>query len=250
MKGVEKRGNSYRITVSKGYDDKGKQIKLRTTYTPPEGASEAQIAYEIEQIRNELSEDKLSRDRMTLQTLYELWKKTVAKEDLEKSTYTDTVSRLEKVILPELGCYKLVNLTPMVIHNYLKSLRTAKRKDGKDGYAESTITRMRSMLSTVLEFGVQYGYMQANPCHSIKMRHKVRDNVVTKSSVFTPQQTKKFLEILDEPIPILLDARQTIRNGKPVTLKACDMNKPLKVALKYKLFFYIAVFSSRSHGLI
>ena len=151
MKGVTQRGNSYRITVSKGYDDKGKQIRLTTTYTPPKGASEAQIAYEIEQIKKELTEDKLTRERMTFQSLYDLWKKTVAKEDLERSTYTDTVSRLENVILPELGCYKLINITPMVIHDYLKGLRTMQRADGNVGYAESTITRMKSMI--VLIFG-------------------------------------------------------------------------------------------------
>jgi integrase len=248
MKGVIKRGNSYRITVSKGYDDKGKQIRLTTTYTPPKGASEAQIAYEIEQIKKELTEDKLTRERMTFQSLYDLWKKTVAKEDLERSTYTDTVSRLENVILPELGCYKLINITPMVIHDYLKGLRTMQRADGNVGYAESTITRMKSMISTVFEFGVQYGYIQANPCRSVRMKHKMNEGVVNKEGVFTPQQTKKFLEILDKPIPVLLDERKVIRNGKTVTLKACDMNKPFKVALKYKLFFYIAVFAGMRRG--
>lgn len=31
---VEKRGNSYRITVSNGYDVTGKQIREKTTFTP------------------------------------------------------------------------------------------------------------------------------------------------------------------------------------------------------------------------
>lgn len=245
---IEKRGKSYRITVSKGYDDKGNQIRLRKTYTPPAGATKAQIDYEIEKIIKEMSEDSLTRERMTFQTLYDLWKKTVAKEDLERSTYTDTINRLEKVILPELGCYKLINIKPMVIHDYLKSLRTVKRKDGKVGYAESTITRMRSMISTVFEFGVQYGYAEANPCHSVRMRHKTAGKVVDKAKVFTPQQTKKFLEILDTEIPVLLDARQVNRNGKIVTLKACNMNKSIRVPLKYKLFFYVAIFSGMRRG--
>lgn len=248
MKGVIKRGNSYRITVSKGYDDKGKQIRITTTYTPPEGASEAQIAYEIEQLKKDLTEDKLARDRMTVQSLYELWKKTVAKEDLERSTYTDTVARLENVVLPELGCYKLINISPMIVHDYLKGLRSTVRKDGKIGYAEATITRIKSMISTLFEFGVQYGYMQTNPCHAVRMKHKMAEHAVDKANVFTPQQTKKFLEILDRPIPILLDERQVIRNGRVVTLKACNMNKPFKVALKYKLFFYIAIFAGMRRG--
>ncbi|WP_313127886.1 hypothetical protein [Anaerocolumna sp.] len=34
MATVEKRGSSYRITVSNGYDVTGKQIREETTFTP------------------------------------------------------------------------------------------------------------------------------------------------------------------------------------------------------------------------
>ena len=217
MKGVEKRGNSYRITVSKGYDDKGNQIRLRKTYTPPKGASEAQINYEIEKIISELSADNLTRENMTLSGLYDLWKRKVAKDNLEKSTYADTTSRMEKIIIPALGMYKLVNLTPMVIHDYLVKLRNVKRKDGKTGYSEGTITRLRTMLSSVLEFGVQYGYMDTNPCHAVRIKHKNIESKI-EDKTFTPQQTIKFLQLLD------------------------------KVSLKYKLFYYIAIFSGMRRG--
>jgi len=247
MKGVEKRGNSYRITVSKGYDDRGKQIKIRKTYTPPEGASKAQIAYEIEKIQKSLSAESLEKEHMTLNKLYALWKAKEGKDNLEKSTFADTTARIENIILPKLGVYKLINLTPMIIHDFLIDLRTTKRKDGKSGYAEGTINRLRTMLSSVLEFGVQYGYIQANPCHSVRIKHKnVGDKVGGK--VFTPQQTLRFLQILDGEIPILLDERKVIRNGKTITLKACDSHKTFKVALKYKLFYYIAIFSGMRRG--
>ncbi len=245
-KGVCKRGNSYRITVCAGYDAKGKQIRLTKTYVPPEGASRAQINYEIEKISSEMTPESITRERMTLNTLYELWKDTVAEEDLELGTLIDTTARIEKVILPALGRYKLSDLSPMIIHDFLKGLRNAKRKDGRTGYAEATITRLRVMLSAVLEFGVQYGYMTSNPCHAIRMKHK--ETPGEKIKVFTPEQTKKFFELLDTPIPIVLEERHVIRNGKEVTLKACNTNKTFKVALKYKLFYYIAVFSGLRRG--
>lgn len=42
MPSVTKRGDTFRITVSLGYDMDGKLIRKTTTYRPPEGSSESQ----------------------------------------------------------------------------------------------------------------------------------------------------------------------------------------------------------------
>ena len=39
MASIERRGSSYRITVSAGYDIYGNQIRKRETWTPPAGMS-------------------------------------------------------------------------------------------------------------------------------------------------------------------------------------------------------------------
>ena len=43
-----KRGDSYKITASCGYDISGKQIRKHTTWTPPAGMTPRQIAKELE----------------------------------------------------------------------------------------------------------------------------------------------------------------------------------------------------------
>ena len=48
MASVEKRGDSYRITVSGGYDISGKQIKQQMTWKPKAGMSEKHIEKEHE----------------------------------------------------------------------------------------------------------------------------------------------------------------------------------------------------------
>ena len=40
MATISKRGNSYRIKVTLGYDKNGKQIIKSTTFAPPKGTSE------------------------------------------------------------------------------------------------------------------------------------------------------------------------------------------------------------------
>ena len=47
MASYEKRGNSYRIKASCGYNAQGKQVFQRITWTPPEGMTEKQIEKEL-----------------------------------------------------------------------------------------------------------------------------------------------------------------------------------------------------------
>lgn len=48
MATVVKRGKSYKITVSCGYDINGKQIRKHKTWNPPAGMTERQIQKELE----------------------------------------------------------------------------------------------------------------------------------------------------------------------------------------------------------
>ena len=48
MANVEKRGSSYRITVSCGYDTHGRQIKKNMTWKPAPNMTEKQIKKELE----------------------------------------------------------------------------------------------------------------------------------------------------------------------------------------------------------
>lgn len=45
---IEKRGQSYRITVSAGYDLRGNQIRRKMTWKPSSGMTEKQIEKELQ----------------------------------------------------------------------------------------------------------------------------------------------------------------------------------------------------------
>ena len=47
MATIQKRGTSYKITVSSGYDLSGKQIRHTMTWTPPDGMTNKQIQKEV-----------------------------------------------------------------------------------------------------------------------------------------------------------------------------------------------------------
>ena len=51
MATVQKRGDSYRIIVSCGYDSHGKQIRRSTTWTPSPGMTKKQAEKELERAK-------------------------------------------------------------------------------------------------------------------------------------------------------------------------------------------------------
>ena len=48
MPTIQKRGDTYRITVSNGYDASGKQIRKTTTWKPAPGMTQKQIEKELD----------------------------------------------------------------------------------------------------------------------------------------------------------------------------------------------------------
>lgn len=47
MATIQKRGTSYKITASSGYDLSGKQIRHMMTWSPPDGMTKKQIQKEV-----------------------------------------------------------------------------------------------------------------------------------------------------------------------------------------------------------
>ena len=57
MATVVKRGNSYKITVSCGYNIDGKQMRMHKTWTPEPGMTERQVKKELERQKVLFEED-------------------------------------------------------------------------------------------------------------------------------------------------------------------------------------------------
>ena len=103
MATIEKRKDSYRITVSCGYDINGKQIKQRTTYKPDATLSPAKAKKALEKFvidfENSVKSGKLINSTIKFETLAKEWlkdKKTEGKlkpltieryEQLQERTY-------------------------------------------------------------------------------------------------------------------------------------------------------------------
>lgn len=121
-----KRGNSYKITVSCGYDVNGKQIRKHMTWTPEPGMTERQIAKELER------QKILFEERCKHQTAYdgnirlaeftEVFMEEYARKNLKAKTLFDYTTKMEAVN-QALGHIKLSDLRPGHIAAFYSNLQ-------------------------------------------------------------------------------------------------------------------------------
>ena len=130
MATAAKRGNSYKITASCGYDISGKQIRKSFTWTPAPGMTARQEAKELERQKSEFDkqvESGVAHDgNIRFQEFAEKWMKDFARKQLKIKTYTEYEKRLERI-------YQAIG------HKKLKDLRTSHLNDFYENLEETGI---------------------------------------------------------------------------------------------------------------
>ncbi|MBC3797168.1 tyrosine-type recombinase/integrase [Acetobacterium tundrae] len=179
MANIEKRGNSYKIVVSGGYDVTGKKIRHSKTYKPPEGLNQNQIDKELNKIAVEF-EEKCSLgyvmdSNIKLIDFIEIWfRDYVGNQNLSPVTikgYQDNSLKIAE----ELGHIKIGKITAkqvqdfyakikcstgvrggekfMVTAEYLEIVSKLKQKDisSKANINDDTLRRLKKGGHTTLE---------------------------------------------------------------------------------------------------
>ena len=255
MASIEQRGNTYKITVSCGYDSYGKKIRETDTFVPDPKWSEERARKEAEKYAVRF-EDRIKAGGSTAgdKTTFEKFSRVFLadmKESkaLAESTLADYEQRLRDRIIPTIGQMKLTQITNHVVKEFLKELRKDNsRMDGKKGaLSESTITKYRATISTVLSYAVEEGFLAINPLiYSGKQRGRGKVKREYKTKQLSVEQAKQFLWILDHPVTIRRKEHTAMRNGKRVKIK--EYSQLWSLDLKWQLFFYIAIFTGARRG--
>lgn len=125
MPNIQKRGETYRIRCSCGYDTTGKQLMKSMTWKPPIDMTPKQAEKEL-QHQAYMFEEKCQRGQILDSTIkfadyVDIWLKDYAEKDLRKTTlarYKDLLKR----ILPAIGHIKLEKLQPHHLEEFYKNL--------------------------------------------------------------------------------------------------------------------------------
>lgn len=125
MATVQKRGSSYKITVSCGYDMTGKQLRQHMTWTPELGMTERQIEKELERQKvlfEERAKTGIVQDGgIRFQSFAEKWLEDYGRKQLKLKTHTEYEKRLVR-INQAIGHIRLRDLKPGHLNSFYSNL--------------------------------------------------------------------------------------------------------------------------------
>ena len=191
IKGIQQRGeNSYRFTVSCGFDGNGKHIRKTMTFKVPEGTSQAKTEKLVMEAYVDFSRRcKNSQDldeNMRFRELVEIYLNQYAENELKPVTRYNYRRDLENHMLPEYGNKKIKDITTRMLTEYFTGL---------DKSSETT-RKFKIIMSSVFRYGVEQGYIKDNPCKGA--RYKKDTSQKNKIKHLNKEQCQKLMSATNE----------------------------------------------------
>lgn len=220
MKGITQRGtNTYRFSVSNGFDGNGKQIRKTMTFKVPDGTAPSKVEKMLIDAYTEFSNKckgmKNLNENMRFKELVEVYFEIYAPNELKPATSYNYEMDLKRHMLPVFGNKKLKDIKTADISQFLTTLNLS---------AETT-RKMKTIISSVFSFGVSQGYIKTNPCSGALYKKAKRGR---KVNYYNKQQCKKLMELtktyskFNYIIQFLLFTG--LRCGECLGLRWCDVD--------------------------
>ncbi len=217
MATIRKRGNTYQIRVSCGYDTKGNQVIQTTTWKPEPNMTARQIEKEVQK-QAMLFEEKCLKGQITanvkFETFAEQWFEEYAKLNLRHTSY-ERMRQLTQRVYPAIGHLRLDKITGRHVQQFINdlALNGKSMKTGKPLSRKTAIHHL-SFISDVFSYAVKMDMLSENPCRKVTV----------------PKGEKKEKEIYTlEEIEVLFRLLET-------------------APLKYRTFFTLAIYSGFRRG--
>ena len=200
MATIRKRGNSYQIRVSCGYDTSGNQVVQTMTWKPADGMNKKQIEKELQK-QAILFEDKCMKGQVTanikFQDFAEQWFEEYAKVNLRPTSYA-RMKQLTKRVYPAIGHKRLDKITARDIQKFITDMLTNGRNlnNGKP-LSRKTAVHHLSFISDVFSYAVRMGMLCDNPCWRVFVPKQEQE----EKQIYTIEQVKILYENLkSEPM--------------------------------------------------
>ena len=199
MASIRKRGSSYLLVVSMGYDYKGNRIKPKQkTVHPPEGLTPKQKEKWLNEqavlFERECKGLPQEVDRsITLAKYTELWLREIAPGKLAKSTLARERQDIHR-FLPVLGHYKLTELRPEHFRQLYADLRKVKNQKTGKPLSECTVEGVHACLCGILSDAMEGGFLDHNPAwRTYRYAGKKKEKVIADEAT-----TQRLITALEE----------------------------------------------------
>ncbi|WP_017756794.1 tyrosine-type recombinase/integrase [Calidifontibacillus oryziterrae] len=190
---IDQRGkDSYRLTVSGGYDSNGKRIYHRKTIkaTSPR-AAEKELAKFVAEVENG---QYITATKQTFEEFSKFWLVTYARKNLRISTVHGYEQMLNTRILQAIGHIPLEKLKPIHLQSFYSNLQeNGIRLDGKPGgLSARTVKHYHNCISSILQSAVEWQLIRSNAANNVKTP-KIEDN---EADYYTEEEVKEILACL------------------------------------------------------
>ena len=232
---IEKRGkNSYRLTVSEGFDLNGKPMIHRKTVHGTKKDAEVELAKFVTEVQNGLVIDGKS---LKFSEFTEIWKRDYGSKELAPSTYKRYCRMLETRLLPYFGHFYINKIKPtdiMKFYDLLEKDTQLVRKKGNNGsktkkpLSGKTILEHHRLLRAMLHRAVYWQLIVSNPAERVQPPRAKKP----KRRSYDDEQTKILLENLEKltvedtkyKVAIILTIFTGVRLGELMGLEWQDVD--------------------------
>lgn len=196
---IEKRGkNSYRLTVSEGFDLNGRPMIHRKTIHGTKKEAEVELAKFVTEVQNGLVIDGKS---LKFSEFVEVWKRDYGSKELAPTTYKRYCRMLETRILPYFGHFYINKIRPtdiMKFYDLLEKDTQLVRKKSNNGkktlkpLSGKTILEHHRLLRAMLHKAIYWQLIVSNPAERVQPPKAMKP----KRRYYDDEQCKVLLENL------------------------------------------------------
>lgn len=195
MAHIEKRGkNSWRLVVTVGYTIEGTPIRERKTIKAKNKTEAAKKLTIFES--SILSGEYVKPESMTVEKLFNEWKKYITDDDLSVRTKSSYEGIINKRIIPLYGNMMIGDVKPINVLSFVNNLKKdGARLDGKPGpLSTSSINNCYKAFNHLFEFAKNMLWIDKNPTDNVKPPKTVHE----KNEIYSPEELSSLVKGLDK----------------------------------------------------
>lgn len=199
MATITKRGDSYRIRVSDGYDIHGKQKMRSMTWTPEPGMTPRQIERELNRQAVLFEESQAARGNIKFEAFAEQFFHEKVDGKLKESTRSK-YRQLTVRTYQALGHLRIDKITRRHIQQFITNLEESgikhsksKKDAGKETLSSKSVRHHVSFVSTILSYAVELEMIPSNPCAGIKIQKRA----AVKRNCYSLQEVQEMLKLME-----------------------------------------------------
>lgn len=200
MATIKKRGDSYLIRVSCGYDINGNHKEQSFTWKPDEGMSKKQIEKELNRqavMFEEACNHGYKASAVKFQELAEEWFENYANLNLRHTTLY-RMRNITHRVYPLLGHLRIDKITVRHIQGFINSLAKegANINTGKP-LSRKTIIHHLTFISDVFSYAIRSGLVSDNPCSKVI----IPKGESKEKEIYSQEEMMKLLSLMqDQPL--------------------------------------------------